>query len=1201
MELAEHNSREALYRYPQGAMEAGQRVRLGIRLSPELKLKDGESVQLRLWQEGYGELLVPLAPCEADVRARERGAALLREAEAMAAQAEAEQEQAEMAALLTEAEAKSAKAEALLNTPYLWQTEMKLPQEGGLLWYYFVIPGAEKNLYYCNAEDELGGRGTLREEPLASFQLTVYEKGAATPSWLRKAVMYQIFPDRFHRAGDKIVPKRGALLHTDWNDTPHYFKDEKGDVIAYDFFGGNLQGIRAKLPYLQELGISLIYLNPIFASVSNHRYDTGDYKEVDPLLGSEADLKELLADAGQRGIRIILDGVFSHTGADSRYFNRFGNYDAVGACQSQDSPYYKWYEFEEYPDKYKAWWGFTNLPNVNETEPAYLDYIIRDRDSVLHHWADAGIAGWRLDVLDELPPEFSCAFYKELKKTNPEAVVIGEVWEDASHKISYGKQREYFCHGEADGVMNYPFRRAVLDFLLGRADGGLTLRRLASLQENYPQHNFYAVMNLLGSHDVERLLTLLGEAPSAEGQKDSWQAAYRLSEEQLSLGRRRVRLGMLWQFTFPGVPSIYYGDEAGMQGYADPYNRGTYPWQNEDREQLAWTCKAVALRNKNAALSTGELIPLKGEGDIYAFARRITGGKDSFGEPAADGLFITALNRSTTGAREVGLNLRNLASGSWRLVFSTETEEQALPELLSSAELAALSLPPLTGAVYQLLPQSLHYRREAGVLLHPTSLPSRYGCGDLGAVAKDFVDFLATAGQRVWQILPLNPVGLGASPYQSPSAFAGNPLLIAPMPLVKSGWLLEQEADEAELPQSGRIDFEAVRANKEKMLRRAYARFSRRQPTQSFLYFCQHEKYWLDDYALFCALKKETDDAHWTEWPQPLRDREPAALAEAMARLESEVQYVRFVQYNFFRQWQELHQEANRHGIALLGDMPIFVAHDSADVWAHRGLFLLEEDGSPSVVAGVPPDYFSATGQLWGNPLYDWVAMERDGYAWWEARLRHLLKMVDRVRIDHFRGFEAYWEIPAEAKTAMEGKWVKGPGEKLFRALEKKMGRLNIIAEDLGVITPEVEALRDKLGYPGMKVLHFALEPDADGRLAFLPPENSVAYTGTHDNNTTCGWYREETDALLRAALLEACELRREDEAAGRLIELAYRSAARLVIVPVQDLLALGSEARMNLPGTVGGNWSWRLGRKDLSPQLAQQLKELVHETGRLN
>ena len=1153
-ELAEHNSQDLYYRCPTGAVAAGSTVRIGIKV----RMREAVTkVLLRLWREGVGEKLVPLATKDA--------------------------------ADETENEIRDR----------FFSAEIGMPEHGCLLWYYFIISTAEHTFFYGNNDAHWGGLGTMYEQAPPSFQITVYNREADTPAWFRQAVMYQIFPDRFFRSGDRIVEKRGAVIHASWQDAPCYYKDaDTKEIVAYDFFGGNLAGIRAKLPYLQDLGISVLYLNPVFESESNHHYDTGDYLKIDPMLGTNAEFAELCQAAKDRGIRVILDGVFSHTGSNSRYFNRRGQYDTVGAFQSRQSPYYEWYNFRKYPYEYDSWWGFSTLPNVSETTPSYMDFIIRNKDSVLHHWLAAGISGWRLDVVDELPAKFTQTFYREMKHTDPEAVLIGEVWEDASNKISYGVPREYLCGQEIDGAMNYPFRQIVLDFLLGNADGAAVVRRLCSLQENYPAHNFYAMMNLLGSHDVPRLLTVLGEAPFYEGMPAIHQAHFRLDGEHFNLGVARVAMAVLWQMTFPGVPSVYYGDEIGMQGFKDPYNRCPYDWQGGDAYLKAWNHKLIALRNAHAALSTGEFLPLAGTGDTWAYARVIRGGRDVFGKPAANEVFVAAFNRSRTTAAVLELEVGDLACGSFVDALATGVTSQVTPLCIDVHRgRLKLEVPPLMAVLYRQQAAEHRYARAAGILLHPTSLPSKYGIGDFGREAYEFIDFLADAGQKVWQILPLNPVGYGYSPYQSPSAFAGNPMLISLDKLIVDGWLTAQEAKLPFADSSTSIDFERVWAFKEKCLRHAWQAF-RMQPPSDYAVFCEQEAGWLEDYALFKASKADAGGAAWMDWSPVLKRRDEAALAAQRIRLASEMDFVKFQQYIFARQWQELHAYAKSRQIRIMGDMPLFISQDSADVWAHQELFELEGSGRAASVAGVPPDYFSKTGQLWGNPQYRWLAMKAEHYAWWIQRFRKLFSLVDVVRIDHFRGFESYWEIDGHAQTAENGRWVKGPGKAFFDAVEQALGRLPIVAEDLGVITDEVESLRDACGFPGMKVLQFELGFNSAHRIGLAAPENSIVYTGTHDNNTAAGWYAEDIDGEQQTAvaMLLGADRTKPAEVCARLVEYAYASSARMAIIPMQDVLGLNSGNRMNLPGTVGKNWGWRLRPHAFAPGAAGWLHGLVRK-----
>lgn len=504
-------------------------------------------------------------------------------------------------------------------------------------------------------------------------------------------------------------------------------------------------------------------------------------------------------------------------------------------------------------------------------------------------------------------------------------------------------------------------------------------------------------------------------------------------------------------------------------------------------------------------------------------------------------------------------------------------------------------------------------RRVSGVLLHPTSLPSPYGIGDLGPDALAFVDFLAAAGQGVWQMLPLGPTGYGDSPYQCFSAMAGNPMLVSPERLAEEGWITEADlASLACLPREV-ADFDQLIAPRQQVLARAFAAFEARGTSvqqAAFSVFCDSHAWWLDDVALFLALKEAHDLRSWTTWPTPLRDRDATALAAARDRHADDIRRHQFVQWQFFTQWQALHEAARARGVEIMGDMPIFVAHDSADVWALPGQFALWPDGRPRAVAGVPPDYFSATGQLWGNPLYRWDEMEADGFAWWIRRVRMTLALVDRVRLDHFRGFVAYWEVPGDAATAMHGVWRQGPGGALFEALSEALGPLPIVAENLGFITPDVEAIRERYGLPGMAILQFAFGTDPQAP-AFLPhnyTRDRFAYTGTHDNDTMLGWARGAAGDSTR----DAEDVRRErryaeaylgatgDQLAWAAIRGVMASVADTAIVPAQDILGLGSEARMNVPGRASGNWRWRMQRGALTDTHARRLRELADLYGRL-
>jgi 4-alpha-glucanotransferase len=484
--------------------------------------------------------------------------------------------------------------------------------------------------------------------------------------------------------------------------------------------------------------------------------------------------------------------------------------------------------------------------------------------------------------------------------------------------------------------------------------------------------------------------------------------------------------------------------------------------------------------------------------------------------------------------------------------------------------------------------------RSSGILLHITSLPGAFGIGDLGDPAYRFVDFLCRAGQRVWQVLPLGPLTTGNSPYAALSAFAGNPLLISPERLVHERFL--DPSDLTDIPQfvAERSDYDGAARLKDRLLTRAFERY--RNGTSAldepdFAAFRRDHADWLPDFALFTALGRSSGAERWHDWPTDLVRRRQETLAERSAALRDAVAEAEFIQYLFFRQWRDIKRYANERGVRIFGDMPIFVSRESADVWLHQDEFHVDADGRPSLVSGVPPDLFSATGQLWGDPQYRWDRMAATGYAWWTRRLRHALSMFDLLRLDHFRGFEAYWEVPASEATAVRGRWVKGPGAHLFRTILADPAAAPIIAEDLGEITPPVHELREELGFPGMRVLQFGLnEPMDSFHLPHRYPPHSVVYTGTHDNDTILGWAQNPASrrAALRYLGTEGRELHWD------LIRLALSSVSELAVFPIQDLLGLGSEARMNTPGEPHGNWTWRVRPDQLTADLENRMRDLT-------
>jgi len=499
----------------------------------------------------------------------------------------------------------------------------------------------------------------------------------------------------------------------------------------------------------------------------------------------------------------------------------------------------------------------------------------------------------------------------------------------------------------------------------------------------------------------------------------------------------------------------------------------------------------------------------------------------------------------------------------------------------------------------------MHFNRAAGVLLHPTSFPSRYGIGDFGEAAYRFVDFLVDSKQSYWQLLPLGPTGYADSPYQCFSAFAGNPLLISPDQLISDGYLTTADVKDVPTFPTDIVDYGWVIFYKNQLFQKVFTQFKASgnlEKVSAYKQFCVDNAFWLDDFALFMAIKnyhKDQDGGVWNTWPVDIAHRKPAAMKVWAKKLADEVELYKFTQFLFFEQWLRIKGYANERGIQVIGDIPIFVAFDSADVWSNPELFFLEEDGSPKVIAGVPPDYFSETGQRWGNPLYRWDRMKGDNYAWWVSRLKMTFTQADVVRIDHFRGFEAYWEIPAEEETAVKGQWVKGPAADFFKSMNEQLGDLPIIAEDLGLITPEVEELRDQFDFPGMKILQFAFGGERNS--GFLPHsfvQNSVVYTGTHDNDTVLGWYasasEDERDHFRRYMGVDGHDV------AWDMIRMAYMSVSDTAVSTMQDLMRLGNDARMNFPGKVGGYWRWRYTADMLNKHITGNLRLLTEMYGRI-
>ncbi len=525
-----HDSRKTEYRKPFGAVNCGEKVTLGMEVDEDFH----GTVKARLWI-GDQEKIV----------------------------------------------------EMVRNAESVFEVDLIMPEKSGIVWYFFIIQSDGPEFYVGNNMDHAGGIGMFYRSQPPSFQITV-SSNFVVPKWVQNRIMYQIFPDSFcngNEDGKVNSPKKGSYIQASWENKPSYHKDTKGRIVQWGFFGGNLKGITSKLDYIAGLGVGIIYLNPIFEAASPHRYDTGDYMKIDGVLGTLADFDELIAEAKKRDIGIILDGVFNHTGADSIYFNKKGKYETVGAYNSTTSNYFKWYSFKNYPEKYESWWDVDDLPNVNENDESYINFIYKGDNSVIRYWIRRGVMGFRLDVADELPEDFIRGIRKTLEEENPEAFLIGEVWEDASNKVSYGKMRNYFGGDQLHSVMNYPFYNGLIDFAIKKISAYDLKEMMMSLYENYPKPAILSAMNLIGSHDRPRILTRLNTCVS------------KIDEAGMKEAIQRLKMISALQMALPGIPSIYYGDEVGMEGEADPYNRATYPWGRENTIILEWYYKITKLRN----------------------------------------------------------------------------------------------------------------------------------------------------------------------------------------------------------------------------------------------------------------------------------------------------------------------------------------------------------------------------------------------------------------------------------------------------------------------------------------------------------------------------------------------------------------------------------------------------------------------------
>ncbi|MDO4807065.1 MAG: 4-alpha-glucanotransferase [Coriobacteriales bacterium] len=1089
---AVHNTSDSTYRTPFGACPLGESVTLTIDVWDE---QDPQGV-VRLWVDGEGETLVPMEQTVLD----KDGQRVVR------------------------------------------LTGAITPQKTQIIWYYFAITADDGAVWRYGARNECSvGEGAFADGEPRSFQITVYEPREVKPMWYRHGVVYQIFPDRFYRGGEDwlaLVEKSltegrngpGRMLVHDWGTQPTYRKDQYGRISTWDFYGGNLDGVREKLGYLKSMGITAIYLNPIFEAASNHRYDTADYMRIDPMLGDKQTFVRLCEDAKRLGIAIILDGVFNHTGCDSRYFNKYGNYPEEGAFQSADSKYASWFKFGGDADQeYQCWWGVDDLPDVNENDPSYREFICGE-DGVVRTWLRLGASGWRLDVADELPDDFIEDIKAAALAEKPDAVIIGEVWEDASHKVSYGELRRYLQGRELDGVMNYPFRTSLLDFLTNKTTAHQIASCMQELCENYPRDAFLSCLNLLGSHDRERLLTVLGNAPSKDELTDEQRRDFRLNEGQRSLAVSRLWVAALLQMTMPGVPCIYYGDEAGLEGYTDPYNRATYPWGAEDKNCRTIYRNAIAVRKSlPEVFEEGNFRPFALNDDVFGFTRTYNG------QTVCVLANASLKHEHTVSVPMHGTNVEDIVQGK-------------KPAIAGDGTSCSVHLWPLgTSVLYFHNDQRLQrpMERGMGVICHITSVPNNGQPGTMGEPAKRFVDVLAEAGQTYWQVLPVNPTDQFGSPYAGLSAFAGNPFLI-----------------------------DGLQTKFDKLIEGL-------DKDPGYAEFCKKNADWLEPYVMFRAIKETVgDDIPWQLWPENVRNYEPGIDADGT--LEPLAETHRRSQYVFEKQWHELRRYANERGVKIIGDMPMYVSADSSDVWAERDIFALDEKGNPLGVAGCPPDNFAKDGQIWGNPTFRWDVLKERNYDWWMRRLERMLELYDYVRLDHFLGFSSYYNIPG-GRGAMEGAWNFGPGLDLFRVAHERFGDLPFIGEDLGTITPAVRFLVATTGFPGMDVIQFANE---DVRQGYTPVPGKICYTSTHDTQTLLGWIKSKWPYD------DSQHVYRE------LVAKCLKSDADVVIMPLQDVLELDDSARMNVPGTAEGNWSWKA--QESAVNVAQQyLVSLARDSGR--
>ena len=721
-------------------------------------------------------------------------------------------------------------------------------------------------------------------------------------------------------------------------------------------------------------------------------------------------------------------------------------------------------------------------------------------------------------------------------------------------------KESYFIKGFLQDIF---FEKRTADFLY---------RRLVSSGKKYPQPLLLSKMNTLTIEEIEKFY----------GSFEDIIAGFENMQEQEWL-KKFIYFWVAW----PGIPVLENYDE--HNNGEDVKKRHTDNLPVDDLLNLKK--EADLLRDFYSIFRTGFFEPIIVNENIIGLERYYKDGRDVLQQKREDNRALIFYNSSREEKADIKiaflrdkLNL-DQKKGVYDILEDCFVDQKKGKVRLNPGEVKIF--------LQKRWSKRLREERAAGVLLHITSLPSNYGIGDLGKGAYRFVDFLKEAGQKYWQILPFNPPGTGFSPYQCFSSFAGNSMLISPGKLYQAGYLKKEELPRSFNSSGNKVDFVKVKKIKRKLFKKAFKRFLEGKVPDDFTKFKKENDFWLQDYCLFRALKERYQDKPWNKWPKAAAFRNEKVIRDLKAALGRTIKYYQFVQYIFFKQWQALYNYASRKGIKIIGDIPIFTAHDSSDVWANPGLFKLDGEGRPNVVAGVPPDDFSEDGQRWGNPIYNWEQMKKNNFKWWCKRFEYMEKMVDVVRIDHFRGFESYWEIPAREKTAVKGEWVSAPGEELLDKITEEFNELEIIAEDLGLITPEVKKLKKRYDFPGMKVLHFITEPGRDN-LFSLDHYNNVVYTGTHDNKTTWQWYSDycqEREQKINGEKQEIC---------WGLIEEVLRSPAKTAIIPLQDYLCLGAEGRMNKPGTTDDNWNWCLSKNQFSSLPVEKIRKLTEKYYRI-